>query len=495
LLETPSEILCRFMSIIGDIALNHLIYVESSVVAEIKIRKYIKDCREAEKKGKKAAPPTTSKRKSTVSSTPGTNMEEEIGLAGASAIEDEIEQLRVFRMIDEKNNLLSKLSPLLTHIIQNPDKFSDMKVKNTSSLALAKFMLCSQSFCKDNLRLLFTVLQRSEDPLIRQNAIISLGDLCVRYPNLLDPWTSQLYSPLNDPDVEVRRNSLKVLSRLILSDMVKVKGQIFELAKIIVDDDDNLSSQAKLFFSELKKKENAIYNVLPDIISNLSGGEKEMDERKFQDVMTFMIPLIDKDKQVVSLIDKVCQRFRTTHDERQWRDLAFCLTKMKFTESGVKMLYENMICFADKLSCDPVYEGFKTIVDEAEKLNIKDVVDSFKAKMNECRSKGVANEDESEIQKVVGTPPASARKLSLASARSSAAKKTLDKTKKKEKETVKKTRTKGKRSHRSTDFDEEEEDSIRIPKNPSPPRESSRPVRSVRRGYARQIFDADDDSD
>ena len=121
----------------------------------------------------------------------------------------------------------------------------------------------------------------------------------------------KLYAPLNDPNVSVRTSSLKVLSRLILSDMLKVKGQISELAKMLVDDNENLSSLARLFFNELKKKENAIYNVLPDIISNLSGGE-EMVEHKFQDIMKFLFSLIEKDRQTQCLVEKLCQRFRTT---------------------------------------------------------------------------------------------------------------------------------------------------------------------------------------
>lgn len=36
--------------------------------------------------------------------------------------------------------------------------------------------------------------------------------------------------------------------------MVKVKGQISEMAMCIVDDDERISGLAKLFFSELSKK-------------------------------------------------------------------------------------------------------------------------------------------------------------------------------------------------------------------------------------------------
>ena len=83
-----SEILSRFISMIGDIALNVLIHIDLNVLTELKIRNYIKE--EKDKKNNK-----TPRRKSrTPGKTPGTvagdqNLEEEIGLAGANAVEDQ----------------------------------------------------------------------------------------------------------------------------------------------------------------------------------------------------------------------------------------------------------------------------------------------------------------------------------------------------------------------------------------------------------------------
>ena len=45
-----------------------------------------------------------------------------------------------------------------------------------------------------------------------------------------------------------------VLTHLILNDMVKVKGQISELASCVVDHDSRIANLSKLFFSELSKK-------------------------------------------------------------------------------------------------------------------------------------------------------------------------------------------------------------------------------------------------
>ena len=59
---------------------------------------------------------------------------------------------------------------------------------------------------------------------------------------------------LRDEAPQVRKNTLMVLTHLILNDMVKVKGQISELAICIIDDDVRIASLAKLFFNELSKK-------------------------------------------------------------------------------------------------------------------------------------------------------------------------------------------------------------------------------------------------
>lgn len=50
--------------------------------------------------------------------------------------------------------------------------------------------------CEENIRLMFTVLERSTLPVVRANGIIALGDLTVRFPNILEPWTQNLYARL-----------------------------------------------------------------------------------------------------------------------------------------------------------------------------------------------------------------------------------------------------------------------------------------------------------
>lgn len=54
--------------------------------------------------------------------------------------------------------------------------------------------LDSSEFCDSHLRLLFTVMEKSTLPDVRSNLIIAAGDLAIRFPNLVEPWTSHLYA-------------------------------------------------------------------------------------------------------------------------------------------------------------------------------------------------------------------------------------------------------------------------------------------------------------
>ena len=87
-----------------------------------------------------------------------------------------------------------------------------------------------------------------------------MGDLALRFPNLIEPWTPNMYlrfisrnslnlrlirHSLRDADLRVRKNTLMVLTHLILNDMIKVKGQIAEMAICIEDADSRIADLAK----------------------------------------------------------------------------------------------------------------------------------------------------------------------------------------------------------------------------------------------------------
>jgi condensin complex subunit 1 len=47
---------------------------------------------------------------------------------------------------------------------------------------------------------------------------------------------------------------------------------------------------------------------------------------------------------------------------KQWRDIAYCLAQLKFTERGLKKLVDQYKSYQDTLFDDEVVEHFRTII-------------------------------------------------------------------------------------------------------------------------------------
>lgn len=99
---------------------------------------------------------------------------------------------------------------------------------------------------------------------------------------------------LRDSVPAVRKTAVMVLTRLILNDMIKVKGQISELSLRLEDPEQAIADLAHLFFFELAQKGNAIYNLLPDIISQVAEPTSGADSQQFRSIMTYLFSFIQK---------------------------------------------------------------------------------------------------------------------------------------------------------------------------------------------------------
>lgn len=112
--------------------------------------------------------------------------------------------------------------------------------------------------------------------------------------------------------------------------------------------------------------------------------------------MNYLFGFIQKDKQAESLVEKLCQRFRMTLDVQQWRNFAYCLSLVKYTDKCVRKLTEQFACFHDKLSDPEIYNCFTEIISKARsfaKIEMKDAIAELEAKIAECHQKGAADEE------------------------------------------------------------------------------------------------------
>ncbi|KAG7387823.1 hypothetical protein PHYBOEH_008120 [Phytophthora boehmeriae] len=300
-----------------------------------------------------------------------TAMEDELGVAAEVEAEEDTFVNNIIQKEIACRNLLGMYGPLIIRVLVGKEEEfkGDELLTECAVVALSKFMAVSEEFCEKHLQLLFTILQESPLPSVRGDVIIALGDLSFRFPNLVEPWTSHLYNRLRDVNLNVRKNTIVVLSHLILNDMIKVKGQISEIAISLVDENDGIRNLAKLFFFELSKKgNNPIYNMLPDAIGQLSTSEL-VSNADFQTITRFLIQFLTKEKQIESIVEKLAQRFPTASKVQHQRDLAYCLARLPHTEKSLKFLYQNRKFFSDALHDSAVADSFVSLVAKARRGN------------------------------------------------------------------------------------------------------------------------------
>ncbi|XP_004345622.1 condensin XCAP-D2 chain [Capsaspora owczarzaki ATCC 30864] len=483
--------LCKLIFLVGHVAVKQLVHMES-IESELKRRRAIngekvkpasswtdrrrsgilpsknkaaasddeetEDGEDAEGKTAKTAKAKAVGKKgknnaaaaATAAAPAGESLEDELGVAAAAedAESEFIHSLCEHHLISGNDSLLSKFGPVIVRLCRDTRRTAgDTRLRAAAVLALSKFMLVSADFCDRHLQLLFTVLKTATESMVRANIVIALGDLAFRFPNLIEPWTPHIYARLADQDVRVRKNTLMVLTHLILNDMIRVKGQISAMAICIIDEDRRIADLAKLFFHELAKKGNTIYNILPDIVSRLSAAtgtasplqpavapaaseptEEEsaasaaeaisdghITEVAFKSIMEYLFSFIQKEKQSDSLLDKLCHRFTTTRDPRQWRDIAYCLSYLSLSEKGIRRLGELFGSFQDKLYDDRVFECMETLITKARKfcrVELKTVLDELQAKMEECHKSGQVDHCAAEMAVNASSKAGGASKLS-----------------------------------------------------------------------------------
>jgi hypothetical protein len=151
----------------------------------------------------------------------------------------------------------------------------------------------SSEYCETNLGLLLTILERSQDAVVRSNLVVALGDMAVCFNHLIDENTDFLYRRLNDGDPSVKRTCLMTLTFLILAGQVKVKGQLGEMAKCLEDSDKKIADMARMFFTELSTKDNAVYNQFIDMFSVLSA-DSALSEEALKRIVKFLAGFVEK---------------------------------------------------------------------------------------------------------------------------------------------------------------------------------------------------------
>lgn len=278
--KTTPAALSQLLFAVGHIAIKQIVHLE---LCELDFKR-----RKAEQEKNKTANPGQEGEAEAA--------DNELDLIGGTTEDDftdAMAHIRERELLYGENSLLSNFGPLVAEICANSNTYSDRNLQAAATLCMAKLMCVSAEYCEKHLPLLITIMERSEDPTVRSNAVIALGDMAVCFNHLIDENTDFLYRRLNDDHDSVKRTCLMTLTFLILAGQVKVKGQLGEMAKCLEDEDKKVADLARMFFTELATKDNAVYNHFVDMFSLLSA-EKNLEEGSLRRIVKFLTGFIEK---------------------------------------------------------------------------------------------------------------------------------------------------------------------------------------------------------
>lgn len=350
--------------------------------------------------------------------------QDELGVNAGSA-DAAVEEARLAAEVDiaSGNGAVAAYAPILRALCSGPLLLScSAELRAAALMALAKLMAVDQRWCAAHLQLLFSLLldwyagipffvyiffpskhlaistsssSNALEPSTRCTLVVALGDLALRWPNLLNPWSRSVFAPLRDPDASVRRTAMLVLTHLVLNDMFKVKGHMAALAVCLEDPDPGVACMAARFFAELTKRgvkgANPVYTHLPDVLSNLCG-DAGLEDAAFRRIMQRLLQHVSKERHVDGLVEKLCLRFQGSVNApgckrsesveqgkedspeqsngsdptmRLWRRLAFCLSQLNPTEKGLRYLLDNRPLYQEALWDAQVAACFDDVVSKA----------------------------------------------------------------------------------------------------------------------------------
>jgi len=114
-------------------------------------------------------------------------------------------------------------------------------------------------------------------PAVQSNALLVLGDLCVRYTALVERHLPALARCLQSPHALLRRHALLLLSQLLLQDFLKWRGLLLSRFLLACCDEDAEVAQLARFLitGPLAQKQPALLNHAPvDLLFILNGFEE-----------------------------------------------------------------------------------------------------------------------------------------------------------------------------------------------------------------------------
>jgi condensin-2 complex subunit D3 len=134
------------------------------------------------------------------------------------------------------------------------------KTRAHAFFTLGKLCLQKKELAKQSVVLLAKELEESDDPVVRNNVIMVMSDLCVRYTSLVDHYIPNIALCLQDSAPFVRRQTLILLTNLLQEDYLKWRGSLFlHFVICVVDSDREIKHFAKFCLVHLLSRHSEIF--------------------------------------------------------------------------------------------------------------------------------------------------------------------------------------------------------------------------------------------
>lgn len=114
--------------------------------------------------------------------------------------------------------------------------------------------LVDEPLAKKCVPLFVTEIEKAKEEVVRNNILVIMCDLCVRYTSVVDRYVARISESMADPSSLVRRNAVCLLTQLLAEDYIKWRPQLlYRFLIVLADENDKVSRAA----------EHALLTVLP----------------------------------------------------------------------------------------------------------------------------------------------------------------------------------------------------------------------------------------
>ncbi|XP_069804288.1 condensin-2 complex subunit D3 [Dendropsophus ebraccatus] len=132
-------------------------------------------------------------------------------------------------------------------------------VRAHAYITLGKLCLQHEDLAKKCIPALARELEVSDDLAIRNNVIIVICDLCIRYTTMVDRYIPNVSVCLRDRDPFIRKQTLIMLTNLLQEEFVKWKGSLFfRFVSVLVDPDLDIAKFGEFCLVHLLLKRNPV---------------------------------------------------------------------------------------------------------------------------------------------------------------------------------------------------------------------------------------------